>query len=72
MISVIIPTSNEISYGYLAKILKRLNGLERVEVICVDNESVDGTKELIQKYGVKLLETSENSRGQRMTYGSGL
>ena len=70
MISVIIPTFNEISHGYIEKILKSLSSRPNIEIICVDSESSDGTIELIEQYDVKLIQHKTNSRGERLTVGA--
>lgn len=70
MISIIIPTFNEISHGSIQDILKSLSKIANVEIICVDSGSRDGTIELIQKYDVKLIQHKTNSRGERLTIGA--
>jgi glycosyltransferase involved in cell wall biosynthesis len=70
MITVIIPTFNEVTHGYIEDILKSLSKKPNVEIICVDSQSSDGTVELIQKYDVKLISHKTNSRGERLTVGA--
>lgn len=69
MISIIIPTYNEISYGFLPKILERLQCLEDLEIICVDNYSHDGTVELIESSSAKRVMIETNSRASRLNAG---
>jgi glycosyltransferase involved in cell wall biosynthesis len=70
MISIVIPTFNEISHGYIEEILKSFSNRPSIEIICVDSESRDGTVELIKKYDVKLIQHKTNSRGERLTVGA--
>lgn len=69
IISVVIPTFNEIRNGYLKKSLLVLTQKENVEVIVVDNMSTDGTAQLAQEYQVKLYQDNLPSRAERLKYG---
>jgi len=71
MLSVIIPTLNEMKNGYLQKIFPLLRSFEdQIEVICIDSFSVDGTKELIREYGFKMIQTDTTSRARRLNIGT--
>ncbi len=70
MITVIIPTFNEMRLGYLQKNLEQLSQIKNIEIICVDSFSSDGTAELINKYPqVKLIKVETNSRAVRYNTG---
>jgi glycosyltransferase involved in cell wall biosynthesis len=69
MLSIIIPTFNEIEHGYLAKILPSINNLPNTEIICVDSGSNDGTLELIKSANVTLHTASSTTRAGRMNAG---
>ena len=69
MLSVIIPTFNEIKNGYIQKIFPLLKNTENIEVICVDSNSTDGTREFIQKHGFTLIYTETTSRAKRLNIG---
>ena len=69
IISVVIPTFNEIKNGYLKKSLHALTQKENVEVIVVDNMSTDGTAQLAQEYHVKLYQDKLPSRAERLKHG---
>ncbi|MBT3586031.1 MAG: glycosyltransferase [Halobacteriovoraceae bacterium] len=69
LITIIIPTFNEIEKGFLATILENLKGLNDCEVICVDSQSNDGTCQLIEKHQAKLLTCLTDSRGDRLNQG---
>jgi len=69
MLSVIIPTFNEIESGYLQKSFPLLKNTEGIEVICVDSNSTDGTVELINKFNFKLISVDTTSRAKRLNIG---
>jgi glycosyltransferase involved in cell wall biosynthesis len=70
MLSIVIPTFNELQNNLLEDILKLLQSIDKkIEVICVDSYSTDGTTELIAKYKVKLIQTKTNSRAIRLNIG---
>lgn len=69
ILSVIIPTLNEVKYGYLDRILSGLKELSQTEVICVDGGSRDGTLEIIKNHGAKLILTDSNARARRLNQG---
>jgi glycosyltransferase involved in cell wall biosynthesis len=69
MLSIIIPTHNEIKNRFIQKSFKNLSQIKNIEVIIVDTESTDGTKELARKYGFKLIDTKTNSRATRLNIG---
>ena len=61
-ISIIIPVLNEV--GTIAKVLARTRSSTNVEAIVVDGGSVDGTLELVQSLGVKVLSSPTGRAGQ--------
>ena len=69
MLSVIIPTFNEINNGYIQNIFPLLKNTDDIEVICVDSNSIDGTKEMITQFGFKLISTDTTSRAKRLNLG---
>lgn len=71
MLSVIIPTFNEIKHGRLPHILDSFSLHQNIDIICVDSGSTDGTRELIQQTpNVKLIEHTATSRGEKLTIGA--
>lgn len=71
MLSVILPTSNERHLDYLTRIIAALEPLDSalVERIAVDNASDDGTAELLQRAGWRLLSLPGSNRAQRLNAG---
>jgi glycosyltransferase involved in cell wall biosynthesis len=69
MLSIIIPTHNEIKNNFIQQSFKLLSTIKNIEVIVVDTDSTDGTKELAKKYGHKVIETDTNSRAKRLNIG---
>lgn len=69
MLSIIIPTFNEMGNGYLNKILPMLNQIDGIEVIIVDGHSTDGTVEYINRFSFKLIQVDTTSRGKRLNIG---
>ncbi len=69
IISIIIPTFNEEKLGLLPKILNVFEGISFVEVICVDSNSSDDTKNIISKYNAKIITCETNSRAKRLNAG---
>jgi rSAM/selenodomain-associated transferase 2 len=61
-ISIIIPVLNEV--GTIAKVLASTQPSTNVEAIVVDGGSVDGTLELVQSLGVKVLSSPTGRAGQ--------
>lgn len=74
MISVVIPTFNEVRHGYLERILNFWSDyLDLVEVIVVDSGSSDGTKELVESFEfVRYVETKKNNRPGRLNVGANM
>jgi len=68
-ISIIFSTFNELGLNLFEASLKQLCLDKRVEVICVDGGSTDGTDKLICKYGARLIETKSHSRAHRLNLG---
>lgn len=69
MLSIIIPTYNEMQHGYLHVILPSLDNIPNTEVICVDSGSRDGTQEFIRQAGFPLYMTDGMTRAHRMNVG---
>ena len=69
MLSVIIPTYNEVKLGFLEKILNAFTPFEGVEIVCVDRHSTDDTPQLALKAGAKLIRCDLNSRAARLNRG---
>ena len=69
MLSIIIPTFNELKNGYIQKIFPLLKNTEDIEVICVDSNSNDGTIEFINRFGFKLFQIDSTSRAARLNKG---
>ena len=69
MISIIIPTFNEMESGFLAPIFDRLGRLRHAEVFAVDGGSTDGTTEFIAGHGVSILSLPGSSRAARLNLG---
>ncbi len=71
MISVIIPTLNELRHGMIEKALQRLQAESGdFEVIIVDAKSTDETKKVCVFYGFRVLELPNSNRAQRMNFGA--
>lgn len=69
MLSIIIPTYNEMKSQYLEKSLVILSCCKDIEVIIIDSYSTDGTKELIEKFPFKLIQMETKSRAVRLNKG---
>jgi len=69
MISVILPTFNEIDSGYLSLIMSRLARLRQAEILVIDGGSTDGTVEFIAEHGVEVLSLPGSSRAARLNLG---
>lgn len=69
MLTVIIPTFNEMKNGYIQNIFSLLKNTPNTEVIIVDSFSNDGTAELAQSFGFNLLSIDTTSRAKRLNRG---
>lgn len=70
MLSVIIPTFNEMETGYLKNILPCLAQIDDLEVIVVDSLSTDGTVEYVNSFPfIKLYQIQTTSRAARLNLG---
>jgi len=69
MISVILPTFNEIDSGYLSLIMSRLVRLRQAEILVIDGGSTDGTVEFSAEHGVEVLSLPGSSRAARLNLG---
>ncbi len=70
MLSIIIPTLNE--EEWIKKILDQLNEQieEEDEIIVVDSDSKDRTKEIARKLGAKVINYSKKGKGLACNYGA--
>ena len=69
MLTIIIPTYNEVHLGILKEALARLAHLQGIEIICVDRKSQDGTQDIIKATTAQFIETDANTRAERMNIG---
>lgn len=73
MLSIVLPTNNELKLGWLPRILERMTAVAGVEVICVDNQSTDGTAELLgehaERSGLTIINLPNSNRAQRLNAG---
>jgi glycosyltransferase involved in cell wall biosynthesis len=68
MLSVIIPTFNEMQNHYLQKSLPILTQTN-AQIIVVDSFSTDGTTDFVKQYPVTLLQHDTTSRAGRLNAG---
>lgn len=73
-ISVIMPIRN--TAGYIKECMESLVGqtLKEIEILCIDAQSTDGTREILQEYAVKdsrihIYDDSKGSAGYANNYG---
>ena len=69
MLSIILPTQNEMRTGMLESILASLAEVGDAEIIAVDGGSDDGTLELLSKFEMKLLAEPGASRAAKLNAG---
>lgn len=69
MLSIILPTLNEMRSGLLERIMSSLTQLVDAEIIVVDGGSDDGTLELLSKYDLKLITEQGASRAAKLNAG---
>ena len=69
MLTIVIPTCNEVHLGILQKALSQLVKLPSIEIICVDQNSQDGTQDIIKSIPAKLIVTDADTRAERMNIG---
>lgn len=72
MISVIIPTLNEIQHGYIDRILKFWSNFQKdFEIIVVDSGSTDETLKTVEKYKfVRVIKSNKKNRPGRLNDGA--
>jgi glycosyltransferase involved in cell wall biosynthesis len=68
-ISIVISTFNELGLSFLESSLSQLKGISGVELVLVDGGSTDGTVDLLEKYGTKILSLENSSRAERLNLG---
>lgn len=69
MLSIVLPTFNEMSTGFLSQNLNLLSSVSGIEVIVVDGGSEDGTVEEIKQKGLDVSILENSSRAQRLNLG---
>ncbi len=69
IISIIIPTFNEIKHGYIENILDELSNIKDIEIIIVDGGSTDGTCQLAKPRADRYFSIKNCNRAQQMNYG---
>ena len=69
MLSIILPTFNEMRSGYFTSILASLANLEDTEVFVVDGGSEDGTVEKTRQYPYSLISAPNSTRAARLNLG---
>lgn len=69
MLSIIIPTFNEMNNGYLNKIFPQLSQIDGIEVIIIDSMSSDGTYEYAKSFPFKTYQIETTSRAKRLNHG---
>jgi glycosyltransferase involved in cell wall biosynthesis len=69
MLTIIIPTMNEIAHTVIGQTFVRFAELKNTEIIVVDTNSTDGTVELAEKYNFKIIKTDSMCRAQRLNLG---
>lgn len=70
MLSIVIPTQNELKSNYIEAILESLSQYIDVEIIIVDKQSSDGTQELAERFPeVILIKSNAISRAGRLNEG---
>ena len=69
-LSIIIPTYNEAVH--ISELLLHLQKTshQNFEIIVVDGGSYDGTQEIVQKTGIKLISSPEKGRAKQMNFAS--
>lgn len=69
MISIVVPTFNEMQNGFFKKIISLISSMKH-EIIVVDGFSTDGTYEFLKQFErIKLIQTSETSRAAKINIG---
>jgi glycosyltransferase involved in cell wall biosynthesis len=71
LVSVVIRTKNEAQWIQQCLYAVALQSMENYEIILVDNESTDLTKEIVHSFGVKILSisTADFSYGRALNVG---
>jgi glycosyltransferase involved in cell wall biosynthesis len=68
-ISVVLPTYNEMSTGFIQQIAEVLSHYPEIEKIAVDRRSSDGTREFLEQSGFQVFAVENNTRAGRLNAG---
>ena len=68
-LSVIIPTLNEMELGIFPRLVESFSGFDNIEVIVSDGGSSDGTLDIAEKKGFKIISTPLANRAERLNRG---
>jgi len=71
-LSVVIPAYNEEKYlpATLAALKDALESIEDSEIIVIDNESTDATREIAESYGARIVDEHEHNIGKVRNTGA--
>jgi glycosyltransferase involved in cell wall biosynthesis len=69
LLTIVIPTLNELKLGYLPKILDAYKDIPECEILCVDGGSDDGTCQFVEQTSARLISNNIVSRAGRLNEG---
>src|SRR5829696_2159726 len=71
-LSIVIPAYNEEKYlpATLDALTAALNAIEKSEIIVVDNQSTDTTREIAAAHGVEIIDEPEHNIGKVRNSGA--
>ena len=71
MISIVLPTLNEVRHGYLERVLEAIKGQEGdFELIVSDSNSSDDTKAICESFADQFVDAGNCNRAMRMNRGA--